>query len=142
MKTDAHENCCCASHEPRLKSLWRKLLGAYWQHQNTKLPEEFVLSRGWNKAAMPICPFCNLGHRVKHSRDLSKGSHQCSCMENAYFTPEVRAKDAITVRCEVRLDWKDKLRLLLGCRLQINGIVYTEKLPGITKGDFHVFPIL
>jgi hypothetical protein len=43
------------------------------------------------------------------------------------------AKDAVVVHVDVFLDWKDRLKVLFGCRLTVKSYTFTENLPGRTE---------
>lgn len=53
--------------------------------------------------------------------------------------PRVYAKDAIYANVTITLSLLDKLRLLLGCNLQVKSVIYCETPPGYLKTETTVF---
>jgi hypothetical protein len=51
------------------------------------------------------------------------------------------AKDGVSVRTTVHLDWRDRLKILLFGRLEVDTFTATEELPGRceTRSCIHVF---
>jgi hypothetical protein len=94
-----------------LKRSWRFILQAYWQPTECKEPEDVLLipSRIVTVSGKPI-----------------------------NSTP-IYAKDAVFIQVGVSLSILDKLRLLLGCKLQVNSVVYCAVPPGALKTETTAF---